>query len=292
MTSNSLNAIAAATQSRLDRRTFLSKAGVLSLGAATAGFGLAAATPAQAATAAPQDSVAEIFSTLLVAEDLATTFYYNVLVGGVIQSTSLAGPGGTALNPSASGVRGNVKYMRSAFFEEYTHAGLLRSFLGTSQDLSQTFYFPAGTFDTLLSFADTLATLENAFIGAYMNAIQAFATKAVYGGAQGGTFTDVDGAKYSSAQLIYSAKAAASILGVESEHRILGRVISDMEPGDNVLYEQTDGISSLYNGPASALAALTPYLTSSTGPAFPFATAVANQSALALPVAGNLPSAF
>ncbi len=282
-------------ETRLNRRGFLGTAGVLGLGAAAAGLGLGTATPAFAATGTEEDSVAEIFTAILIAEDLATTFYYNVLIGQVIQDRALAGPGGTALNPSGSGVRGNVQYMRSAFFEEWSHANLLRTLLGgttASQDPAQTFYLPSESFQTLNGFATTLATLENAFIGAYMNAIQQFATKAAYGGAQGGKYTDVDGAPYSSQQLIYFAKVAASILGVESEHRILGRVISDMEPGDDVLYEQTDGFSSVYNGPASAVAALAPFLTPGTGQAFSLQTAIANQGALGLHVAGNVPLPF
>ncbi len=191
MNTNELNkAVGGKAQTRLDRRGFLGKAGVFGLGAATVGFaGLGAAKPAYAAAGADQDSVRQILTALLIAEDLATTFYYNVLVGKVIQDRFLAGPGGTALNPSAGGTGGNVKYMRSAFFEEWSHANLIRGLLGgsnPSQDPSQTFYFPAGTFDTLLNFANTLATLENAFIGAYLNAIQEFATKAAYGGAKGG----------------------------------------------------------------------------------------------------------
>ncbi len=276
-------------QSPMDRRRFLGKAGMVGLGAV--GFGFAAASPAvaQTGTASTEDSVIEIVSTLLIAEDLATTFYYNVLVGQVIQVPQLAGSGGTALNPSSGGIGGNVKYMRSAFYEEATHASLLRGLVGAAPDNSLTFYFPEGTFDTLLSFADTLATLENAFIGAYLNAIQLFAQKAA-AAAQGGSYTDVDGTTYSAAALLYAARLAASIMGVECEHRILGRVISDMEPGDNVLYEQTDGLTSVFSGSASALHALTPFLTASTGPGYAFSTARANLGALGLVVNGQLPA--
>ncbi len=281
-------------QASLDRRRFLGKAGMAGLGAASLGLGTASPAVAQAAAATTQDSVLEIVSTLLIAEDLATTFYYNVLVGQVIQVPQLAGPGGTALDPSSGGIRGNVKYMRSAFYEEATHAGLLRGLVGgvvngATPDSSLTFYFPAGTFDTLLSFAETLATLENAFIGAYLNAVQLFAQKAAAAG-QGGSYTDVDGTTYSAATLLYASKVAASIMGVECEHRILGRVISDMEPGDDVLYEQTDGLTSLFNGTSSALHVLTPFLTASTGPGYPLSTALANLNTLGLVVNGQLPA--
>ena len=285
-----------AVKTQLGRRVFLGKAGALSLGIATASLGLGSAPAYAATTTGPsQDSVTQILTAILIAEDLATTFYYNVLVGPVIQDHALAGPGGTALHPASGGIRGNVQYMRSAFFQEWSHANLVRTVLGgsnASQDPVQTFYFPSGTFDTLYNFATTLATLENAFIGAYLNAIQEFATKAAFGGAQEGKYIDTDGSTYSSEQLVYFAKVAASILGVESEHRILGRVISDMEPGDNVLYEQLSGIHAVYNGPASAVAALKPFLTPSTGSAYSLATAVAGQEALGRPVSGDLPTPF
>jgi hypothetical protein len=42
----------------------------------------------------------------------------------------------------------------------------------------QTFYFPAGVFDTLGPFIATLEALEDAFIGAYLNATGEFARMA------------------------------------------------------------------------------------------------------------------
>jgi hypothetical protein len=45
-----------------------------------------------------------------------------------------------------------------------------------------------------------------------------------------------------------------------------------------------------YNGPNSAVAALTPFLTPSTGPAFSLATALSQASTIALPSAGGPPS--
>ena len=245
-----------------------------------------------------KDTVKEIVTAILIAEDLATTFYYNALVGPVIQDPNLAGPGGTATNVSSSGNLGNVEYVRAALSEEISHADIARTLLGypasvgAAGDPYQTFYFPAGTFNTLAGFTGLLDALENAFIGAYLNAIQEFSTKAAIGGANGGKYTDLDGVQYSSEQLIYFAKIAASILGIESEHRVLGRVISNTNPANNRAYEQLDGLSSVYNGSKSAVAALTPFLTSSTGPGFSLATALANQKSVSLPVTDGPPSAF
>jgi hypothetical protein len=132
-----------------------------------------------------------------------------------------------------------------------------------------------------------LDALENAFIGAYLNAIQEFAAMAARVSRPGDARED---SKYTSEQLEYFAKVAASILGIEAEHRVLGRVISNTNPANNLAYEQTDGLNAVYNGPKSAVAALTPFLTPSTGPQYSLATALANQGTVSLPVTGNPPA--
>lgn len=278
------------------RRSFLRKAGVLSLGAAAATIAL---KPAQAAAQqqkksdSPQsmDTVTEIFTAALIAEDLATTFYYNGLIGNVIQDVNLAGPGGSATNVTAAGNFGNVDYLRAALSEEIAHANLFRSLLGINSSASdpvQMFYFPSGTFDTLGAFTGLLDALENAFIGAYLNAIQEFATMSATQRAYG--YNNGNNGNYSTAQLDYFAKVSASIMGIEAEHRVLGRVISNSNPANNLAYEQTDGITAVYNGKTSAVAALTPFLTSSTGPGYSLASALANQASVSVPVTGAPPA--
>src|SRR5208282_3910309 len=177
-------------EARLGRRTFLTQAGVIGLGAATtlaAGGAKSAFAEHESSaeeteeTEQAKDTVKEIFTAALIAEDLATTFYYNGLVGPVIQDPNLAGPGGTATHVTSSGNLGNVDYLRAALAEEIAHADLFRALLGISgaaNDPVQTFYFPAGVFDTLTPFIATLEALENAFIGAYLNAIVEFARMA------------------------------------------------------------------------------------------------------------------
>jgi Ferritin-like domain len=294
---NSIRSIA-----RLERRSFLSRAGWLSFGAATTMFALNGARPVLAEQESSaernqeieqsRDTVKEIFTAALIAEDLASTFYYNGLVGGVIQDPNLAGPGGSATDITSAGNSGNVNYLQAALTEEISHADLFRSLLGISaagDDPVQTFYFPAGSFDTLGPFLGLLNALENAFIGAYLNAIQEFAVKSAQ--ARGGDFWwDRDGSRHTAEELDYYSKVAASILGIEAEHRVLGRVIGNNNPANNLAYEQTDGLNAVYNGANSAVAALTPFLSSGTGPAYSVATALANQGTVSLPASGSPPA--
>src|SRR5579883_2313702 len=79
-----------------DRRRFFRSLGGIGLGAAAAGLVGANLPKLEAQTANVQDQPNQILLAALVAEDLATTFYYNGLVGRVIQDPALAGPGGTA----------------------------------------------------------------------------------------------------------------------------------------------------------------------------------------------------
>lgn len=288
----------------VNRRNFLQRSGMASLAAVAAPILAATLAPvtaraeqessAEKAQEAEQgkDTVTEIATAALIAEDLATTFYYNGLVGAVIQDPNLAGPGGSADNVSSSGNLGNVNYIQAALTEEISHANLLRSLLGismASSDPVQTFYFPSGSFDTIGPFLGLLDALENAFIGAYLNAIQEFATMAAVARERRHNHEWYD-TRYSPEELDYLAKVSASIMGIECEHRVLGRVISNSNPANNRNYETNDGINAVYNGPNSAVVALTPFLTSSTGPGFSLRTALANQASVSLPVSGTPPA--
>ncbi len=274
------------------RRSFFKTAGFAGLGAAAV---LAAGhlNPARADfdTAALPDDPNSIFTAALIAEDLATVFYYNGLTGGVMQDPALAGPGGSATAVSASGNVGNVNYLQAALSQEIAHANLMRSLLGGSSaatDPYQTFYFPKGTFDTLASFTGMLNALEDAFIGAYLAAVRQFAFMAsrpdVY------YFNKTNTHTFNRDDLSYFAQVSASILGVECEHRVLGRVISNTNPANQLNYESTDGIVTVFHGPNSAVNALLPFLNPGTGPACSFATAIADQSMVSIPSSGGPPS--
>jgi hypothetical protein len=281
--------IEAIASARLDRRKFFRTAGAFGLGAAASGFALSSRmAEAQENTYQGQDTFAEIVTAFLIAEDLASTFYYNGLTGPVVQDPSLAGPGGSYRNITTGDV-GNVGYLRAALTEECAHAVFFRTFLtgqptNIAADPHQTFYFPTGTFDSLPNFLGILDALENAFIGAYMVAIQELAYKATL--AAMGSLTGAD-ANFHAKFYILMAKRCASILGIEAEHRTLGRDLAGAIPANNLTFEQTAGITSIYNGPASAVVALTPFLTASTGPGYPLYNALTSQHIVGLPTTGG-----
>ncbi|MGH9758126.1 MAG: hypothetical protein ACRD4M_10340 [Candidatus Acidiferrales bacterium] len=248
------------------------------------------------------DTAQEIFTAALIAEDLAITMYYNSLIGGVIQDPNLAGPGGNLSNPDNLA---NVGYLQGALSEEIVHANLLRTLIGgsnSSSDPVQTFFFPTGTFDNLQNFFPILLALETAFIGAYLTAVQEFSSMAAEIEPFERRQLDSSGKPYSHKELAYFAKVAASILGVEAEHRTLARAIPSITPGnttfagtdifpaDNVNFEQTDGLESVYKGFKSAVVALTPFITNGSGKtSFSYATAIANANKVSVPTTGGLP---
>jgi hypothetical protein len=296
------------TNNVFNRRRALRMAGIGAIGAAALGASACgnssiaqmAATgsmlpPAKDDTSG--DTAQQIFTAALIAEDLATTFYYNGLVGAVIQDPNLAGAGGSAAKPASSNSNpANVLYLRAALSEEISHANLMRSLTGGSAaggDPHQTFYFPSGTFDTLTPFLQMLEALESAFIGAYLSAIQEFSQMAADVKSGAGTQTDNTGKAYTSVQLELFAKVAASILGVEAEHRALGNAISpssNTTPANALCYESTDSLTSVYNGSTSAVAALTPFLTSSTGPGYSLATALGGAASVQVACSGTPPA--
>lgn len=282
----------------LPRRSFVTRAGMVGLSAAAAAFLPGTPVRAQGENNEGRDNLSgdtaqEIFTAALIAEDLATTFYYNGLVGPVIMDPNLAGPGGSATNVTPAGNLGNVEYFRAALSEEIQHANLLRSLIGktsASTDPYQTFYLPTGTFDTLAAFTGILEALENAFIGAYLLATIEFAQMAVDVKGYEGRQLGPNGRPYKTTDLEYFAQVAASIMGVESEHRVLGRVVSNTNPANNLNYEQTDGLLSVYNGTKSAVVALTPFLAPGSGlTAYSLETALSNSGKVLLAATGNPP---
>jgi hypothetical protein len=308
-----------------NRRNFLVGAGMFGLGAATsalvAGCSNNNTAPVQAATAA--DSATQILTAALIAESLAITTYYTALnTPAVIQDSNLAGANGTALNVT-SGSQINVAYLQGALLEEVAHAQLLRSLLGlptngsgdAAAGVPQTFYYPTGTFSSLSGFLPVLVALETAFIGAYMTAVEEFASMAAgYNGFSASQ--SVAGSTLTQADLILYAKVASSILGVESEHRALVRGIPavtiaspvyanlNLIPANNVNYEITDGLTGLLvsvsgSSSTTAGAALGPFIASGTSGYTVSVPTVATQSSFSnvvtssvgTNVSGSIPAA-
>ena len=273
------------------RRSFFKGLGQVGLGASFVSLVGGSKMMAALSPGASMDTANQIFQAAVIAEDLATTFYYNGLVGSVIMDPALAGPGGSAT--SGTGNVPNVDYLRAALNQEVTHANLLRAVgnFGSSYtvDPVQSFYFAPATFTNINTFISTLSALENAFIGAYLNAIREFASLAtkVAPGTADGQF----GGPYSAAQLEWFSEVSASIMGVECEHRVLGPVILNVNQPNNLYFESTDGLTSVYHGSASAVAALTPFLSQQSGTqAYSLATAVNGTSNVGLPSTGSYPA--
>lgn len=312
--------------SGFNRRSFLVGASLFGLGAATSAavIGCSSGGTAKVEAAASTDTAANILTAALIAESLAITTYYTALSSsGVITDANLAGSGGTALNVT-TGSQINVAYLQGALLEEVAHAQLLRSLLGlptngsgdAAAGIPQTFYFPTGTFSSLSGFLPILLALETAFIGAYMTAVEEFASMAA--GYNGFSATQANPAvantNLTQANLILYAKVASSILGVESEHRALVRGIpavtlstptyagTNLIPANNVNYEITDGLTGLItsfsgNSATTAAAALTPFISSGTYPvSVPTVAAQASFSSVvtasvAANVTGSIPAA-
>ena len=278
--------------SALGRRNFFAGLGKAALGSTAALlFGDLPLLQGQN-TSANQDTAVQILQAAVIAEDLATAFYYSGLTGPVITDPSLAGAGGTAT--SGTGNVPNVTYLRAALGQEIAHANLLRAVGAFGADATidpyQTFYFPAGTFTSITMFIATLEALENAFIGAYLNAIREFSNLAIRATIRN-VPTGPYGGPFSGAQLNYFAEVAASIMGVECEHRVLGSVITNAAQPNNYYFEQTDGLTSVYNGAtSSAVAALTPFLTPSTGPGVTLAAALSGSASLTVASSGSAPA--
>jgi Ferritin-like domain len=236
------------------RRTFLQAA-------AATGLALAGAEPLAALAATPRplagcgESVQEIVNTALVAEQLATTFYYAGLTApAVLRDRRLAGSSGdpNAVAPDGNAV--NVAFLQAALDQEQKHAQVLAN-AGATSPFRQ-FYFPATTFDRL-GFTSEVGTylwvldhLETAFIGAYLAAAMRF-----------GELGRIDLAVF-----------ALRVLGVECQHRALYRVVSHDDPADNVTLEVVN-----FDCVGNAVPLLTPFLTGhgfpgGAGPAIPIPT--------------------
>jgi len=297
----------------MERRNFLKRTGIAGLGIAAGGLLVGSGVRSIAAERVTSaigrddryddkkkeektDTAQEIFTAALIAEDLATTFYYNGLVGPVIQDPSLAGPGGSATTVLTTN-SDDVGYIRAALSEEMMHADLLRELIGGTSfkgDPFQTFYFPTGAFTNITTFLSTLDALENAFIGAYLTAVREFGQMAGRVEPFDDRQFDFDHKPYTRNQLTFFAEACAAIMGVEAEHRTLGRSLAGSIPANNLCYEQTDGLKTVFNGPNSAVAALTPFVTKGTAgfstTGFSLATARNNAENVTLPCTGGLPT--
>jgi Ferritin-like domain len=183
--------------------------------------GVTCVTVPTATTGSCQESIAQILNIAATAEALGITFYYHGISAGFFEASDQ-----------------RQWYLQAALDEERTHLDFLKANGGLPPAADQQFRFPSDTFTNLGSFTGVLDLLENAFIAAYLAAMQRFA-------------------QLGQQRL---AEIAGQILGVESEHRVLGRIIADDQPPNRPCLERAN-----YQCLGEAAAALAPFLQGDAG---------------------------
>ena len=232
------------TENNVSRRSLLRLVGltaaVTTASAVLAGCGGGSSSGSSSGSTGDQD----ILNAAATAEGLASTMYANIISSPLY----------------TSGLAGNAAdqaYLVAAFEQEVLHYNLLLS-VG-AKPLATTFYFPTGMFGSSSTYGttiNTLVTLEDAFIAAYLIGISSFSA-------------------------VGNKVLAGQILGVESEHRTLARVIAnDLSLGattglsgsaesvvpsshasNNIAYERRFGLTQI----GQVVSALTPFVTAPAG---------------------------
>ncbi|MGA3348429.1 MAG: ferritin-like domain-containing protein [Candidatus Sulfotelmatobacter sp.] len=190
--------------SGLSRRSFFKRAAITGATSAVALGGLvtlASALDKEANAASGNNKVnskglaqgdLDILIAAEIAEALAVTTYSNII------NTA---PFFTRIPQDDQG------YLQGALQEEMSHYLLEQSVTGNPTPFTS-FFYPFNMFSDAQTTLNTLVTLEDAFIGAYLVGVRDFSTKQL--------------------QL-----TAARIMGIESDHRTLARVIGpDVAPQD------------------------------------------------------------
>jgi hypothetical protein len=109
------------------------------------------------------------------------------------------------------------RYLIAARQEEMSHYALEKSVTGKPSPFT-TFYYPSKMFSDAQTTLDILVTLEDAFIAAYLVGVRNFSTPAL-------------------------RVTAARIMGIESDHRTLARVLGgDVTPADGGPIEKITGV--------------------------------------------------
>jgi hypothetical protein len=225
-------AIETLLETQQNRRAFLTQAGLVGAGVIGGVMMAGCGGSSSSSNAQSASNDSAIISAAIVAETLAVTTYTGIINSSIFTS-SLA-----SNTPDQA-------YLTAAQSEEQIH---LNALVGASgQTISTTtFYFPTGMFTNAQTTLNTLVTFEDAFIAAYLIGVQQFST--------------------TSLKLL-----AARIMGNESEHRVLARVIANdlglsqttglsgtaepVQPSNDRAYEATFNLTSINQ----AVAALKPY---------------------------------
>jgi hypothetical protein len=174
------------------RRRFMTALGAAGAGVAASGL-LAACSKSTTEPSSSGSSAAldlQIISAAATAEALASVMYDNII------KTS------PAYASLASGHSDDQAYLVAGRQQEAIHYATLVG--AGAKPLTLNFYFPSGMFSdpTGATTINTLITLEDAFIAAYLIGVRDLSTDAL-------------------------KTLAAQILGIECEHRALGRIIAN-----------------------------------------------------------------
>lgn len=212
------------------RRTLLARSGLVLAGTLGAGWKLFDAVPAHAAGG---DSVSDILNVAVTAERLAVTFYSN----GVIHREQLE------LEDD------QLDYIKAALIEEQLHEAFFVAAGGQTLNPSNTYSFPHGeqTFRSLSVFIETQQQLEGVFDAAFIAACKRFAELG---------------------QPLL-AQIACQIAMVESEHRVLGRAILGLDPADNWVFGNRQGLTDSVTA-AVPVVAQAGYLSPTAGNSFKY----------------------
>ncbi len=189
------------SQEILTRREFLGVSGALGL--AVMGSALLSGCGGSNTTrqTTPDD---EILSAAQIAEALATTMYTAIIE---------TAPFFQRLSPE------DQEYFRAARQVEMVHYQLLMSARNNTPTPITTFYFPQGMFTNAKTTLDTLVTLEEAFVAAYLVGVRDLSTASL-------------------------KVTAARILAVESDHRTAARVVAaEIDPADGGPFTTLRGLS-------------------------------------------------
>ena len=186
-------------------------------------------------------SVRSSLAYALVYERLAITLYYTALTTpAVMRDPRLAGVSGDPHDPGLppGGNPANVRILQAALDAEVKHAAVLAQ-AGADSPITH-FYFPASTFQQLGSVQDAGTFLgvthvvETACVGLCLALLNHL-----------GRLGRPDLTRF-----------VVQVLGVEAEHRMLSRVIADVDPANNLIIE-----AAPFSALADADKALRPFLT-------------------------------
>src|SRR5580704_9061091 len=231
-----------------DRRSFLRKASLMGAAVGATGLlgldnlmSLAAANPKFRRPEGNEAGVAkgdfDILIAAQIAEALAVTTYFTI----IDQAPFFGG-----LPDDDQG------YLVAAMNEEASHFYLEKSVTDTHTPFTS-FFYPKGMFSSPQVTLNTLVTLEDAFIAAYLVGVRNFSTPDL-------------------------RVTSARIMGIESDHRTLARVLAgDVAPQDGGPIENITGLAGIpepadppnnngyertncWNRIAQAVAALTPFV--------------------------------